>query len=590
MAPRRGRRRRQDRRRRRHPRPDPAELLQAPRRAHRPRGAARPAGGRHGVPAAHRLRRAGDVPLHRRIGDPALRLRDLRLAPGARRRLGDRREGQRHPARDRADHDRQHQGGGGRPVRAGPVHHPAAHREGGDRGADQGLLHLLAVVPVGHLQGHVPGRAAHRLLSRPARRPVRVELRDLSPALFDQHLPDLAPGPAVPGARPQRRDQHPARQRQLDEVPRGAAQPPDVRRAYRGHQAGDPVGQLRFGRARRGVRAAGAYGPHPAGGQDADDPGQLDLPPGHPQGTLRPVRVRQRGDGAVGRAGGDLRLRRPLGDRGHGPQRPAPAALHHDDRRPADRRLRDRHDPSRRFRGRGEGPGRPRPDDRRRPARGPALPRPRDQGPARHAPRLRRMDQAPDLARFADRGAQAGQVRLRPRVAAPSPDQRRLEHGRARADPPPHGRRGQGGDRLDGRRHAARRAVGQVSRPAPLLPAEFQPGHQPADRQPARTPGDVAQDPARQPRQHPRRGAGAVRPAAARIAGPAQRRVRSAARLCRQVRRRDRLHLRPGHRRHGAARRAPSHLPGGRGRDPRRPRSMSSCPTSRSAPTGRRSR
>jgi hypothetical protein len=48
-------------------------------------------------------------------------------------------------------------------------------------------------------------------------------LRDLPPALFDQHLPDLAAGAALPHARPQRRDQHAARQRQLDEEPRDAA-------------------------------------------------------------------------------------------------------------------------------------------------------------------------------------------------------------------------------------------------------------------------------------------------------------------------------------------------------------------------------
>ena len=83
-------------------------------------------------------------------------------------------------------------------VRARSLRHPPPHREGGDRGEDQGLLHLLAVLPLGHLQGHVPGRAADGLLSRPARRALRLELRDLSPALFDQHLPDLASGAALP--------------------------------------------------------------------------------------------------------------------------------------------------------------------------------------------------------------------------------------------------------------------------------------------------------------------------------------------------------------------------------------------------------
>ena len=52
-----------------------------------------------------------------------------------------------------------------------------------------GVLHLLALLPLAHLQGHVPGRAARRILSRPARRALHLAFRDLPPALFDQHLP-----------------------------------------------------------------------------------------------------------------------------------------------------------------------------------------------------------------------------------------------------------------------------------------------------------------------------------------------------------------------------------------------------------------
>ena len=58
----------------------------------------------------------------------------------------------------------------------------------------------------------------------------------------------------------------------------------------------------------------------------------------------------------------------------------------------------------------------------------------------------------------------------------------------------------------------------QLPRPASLLPAEFQPGDQPADRLPARDAGDDAEDAARQSRQHPRRGREPVPPAAARLA------------------------------------------------------------------------
>src|SRR3546814_10190315 len=87
--------------------------------------------------------------------------------------------------------------------------------EGGRAGVDPGFLHLLAVLPLDHLQGHVPRRAALLVLSRPAGRPLLVQLRGVPPALLDQHLPDLAPGAAVPDSRPQRRDQHPEGQREL---------------------------------------------------------------------------------------------------------------------------------------------------------------------------------------------------------------------------------------------------------------------------------------------------------------------------------------------------------------------------------------
>src|SRR3546814_10967491 len=75
-------------------------------------------------------------------------------------------------------------------VRDRPLHHPPAHREGGRAGVDPGFLHLLAVLPLYHLQGHVPRRAALLVLSRPAGRPLLVQLRGVPPALLDQHLPD----------------------------------------------------------------------------------------------------------------------------------------------------------------------------------------------------------------------------------------------------------------------------------------------------------------------------------------------------------------------------------------------------------------
>jgi glutamate synthase (NADPH/NADH) large chain len=59
---------------------------------------------------------------------------------------------------------------------------------------------------------------------------------------------------------------------------------------------------------------------------------------------------------------------------------------------------------------------------------------------------------------------------------------------------------------LDGRRHAGGGAVGEVPPAQPFLPAELQPGDQPADRLAARIPGDEPQDPVRQPQERAGRG------------------------------------------------------------------------------------
>ena len=66
------------------------------------------------------------------------------------------------------------------------------------------------------LQGHAAGRPARRLLQGSARPALRVGARARAPALLDQHLPDLVARASLPDGRPQRRDQHAARQRELD--------------------------------------------------------------------------------------------------------------------------------------------------------------------------------------------------------------------------------------------------------------------------------------------------------------------------------------------------------------------------------------
>ena len=90
------------------------------------------------------------------------------------------------------------------------------------------------------------------------------------------------------------------------------------------------------------------------------------------------------------------------------------------------------------------------------------------------------------------------------RTAPPAVLGRLVDRG-SRDDPPSDGRGRQGSRGLDGRRRAARGAERHLSRHASLLPAEFQPGHQPADRLLARAQRHDHPHAARQSRQHPRR-------------------------------------------------------------------------------------
>ena len=83
------------------------------------------------------------------------------------------------------------------------------------------LLPGVDVVPHRGLQGHVPRRPARQVLSGLERARFRERAGAGASAVLDQHLPDLVAGASVPDDRPQWRDQHAARQRQLDGGPPG---------------------------------------------------------------------------------------------------------------------------------------------------------------------------------------------------------------------------------------------------------------------------------------------------------------------------------------------------------------------------------
>ena len=224
----------------------------------------------------------------------------------------------------------------------GRLRAPALHPAQGDlghalpaaRARGVRLLPRVAVLPHGRLQGHVPRRPARRLLSRPARPGFRVRARAGAPALLDQHLPDLAAGASLPDDRAQRRDQHAARQRQLDGGAAGVGVLAAVRRRHQQALADllrRPVGH-RLLRQRARIPGAGRL---LARARDDDaDPGSLGRQPADGRGAPRLLRIPRRADGAVGRPGRDRLHRRPPDRRDARPQRPASGALSRHPRRP----------------------------------------------------------------------------------------------------------------------------------------------------------------------------------------------------------------------------------------------------------------
>ena len=139
--------------------------------------------------------------------------------------------------------DRRRRGPRGRRVRAEALRDPArrrARRRAGSRRAEP----LLADA---RLQGDAHGAAARALLPRPRRPARRDGARPRPLPLLDEHVPELGARAPLPRDRAQRRDQHAARERQLDARARVAAR----------------VGALRRRPRRRCCRSSGPAAPTP---------------------------------------------------------------------------------------------------------------------------------------------------------------------------------------------------------------------------------------------------------------------------------------------------------------------------------------
>ena len=192
-------------------------------------------------------------------------------------------------------------------------------------------------------KGMLTGAAAARLLPGPARPADEDRARARPLALLDEHVPELGARAPVPDDRPQRRDQHAARQRQLDARARVAARLasssattsqkvlPVVRPGGSDSATFDNVLELLVLAGRSLPHAMMMMIPEAYEGRD-DLPDELrgfydfhSLP-----------------DGAVGRPGGGRLHRRPRDRRDARPQRPAPRPLAGDEGRLGRARLRDR--------------------------------------------------------------------------------------------------------------------------------------------------------------------------------------------------------------------------------------------------------
>ncbi len=338
---------------------------------------------------------------------------------------------------------------------------------------------LLAVVAHARLQGHAHDAAAGPVLPRPPRRALRVGAAAGAQPLLDEHVPVVAAGPPVPLHRPQRRDQHGPGQPELDARPRG-----DGRRL--GAAGRDPrlpdlhAGCLRHGPLRRGAGAAPPRRPPDPPRRADDDPRGVGEQHGDGPRAAGVLPLPLDGDGAVGWPG-QRGLHRRHGDRRRArPQRPAPQPLLGDRRRPRRHGVRGRRHRHRPGQGRDEGPLAAGPDVPHRHRAGPHRRRRRDQVDARRRAPLRPV--ARREPRRARGPAAARARRVQPRQRAAPPAAVRLHPRGAQGHPRPDRLQGHRADRIDGHRHADRRAVGTAAPVVRLLRPALRPGDQPAAR------------------------------------------------------------------------------------------------------------
>ena len=159
-------------------------------------------------------------------------------------------------------------------LRAEAVCDPQARRArrrpaGAPRGPD--VLHPQPLVEDAHLQGHAHGRSDPADVSGSDRSRHRVGARARASALQHEHVPVVAARASVSLHRAQRRDQHAARQHQLDARPRRPAPVGPVRRRPEEDPPDHPRRRQRHGDVRQRPRIPGHDGAVAAARHPDDD-------------------------------------------------------------------------------------------------------------------------------------------------------------------------------------------------------------------------------------------------------------------------------------------------------------------------------
>ena len=246
---------------------------------------------------------------------------------------------------------------------------------------------------------------------------------------------------------------------------------------------------------------AGAHRALAAARRDDDDSGGVAERRADERGQARVLRISLEPDGAVGRAGLDYVHRRAAYRRGARPQWAASLALPGDQGRDGRDGFRSRRAGHPARAGRTQGPPAAGPHVLCRYGRGPDRRRRGDQGHDGGAQAISAVARRKSVrSRPASRAAQrAGDFELRGRGPAQATAGFRLHDRRAENDPGADGGQRAGARGLDGHRHAAGGAVGQVTAAVQLLQAAFRPGHQSADRSDSRRDGDLRRSPRSDP-------------------------------------------------------------------------------------------